>query len=151
VQARQGPEAGTIMKLQLIKLKLLFPEKNPPAPTRQPCRRTLHFQVPRFVQDYVVKRMTIRGSCFWAGLPDLSWSKHAKTGKIYQMTTNYTKRPYTIPNDRKISQMVMKCTNIPRPAKIYPNWDFWYEYKPSGNPWQGHPRILSGLMVWGLL
>jgi hypothetical protein len=21
-----------------------------------------------------------------------------------------------------------------RPSKIYPNWDFWLENKPSGNP-----------------
>jgi hypothetical protein len=21
-----------------------------------------------------------------------------------------------------------------RPSKIYPNWDFWFEIKPSGNP-----------------
>jgi hypothetical protein len=27
-----------------------------------------------------------------AGLPDFYRSKHAKTGNIYQMTTNYTKR-----------------------------------------------------------
>jgi hypothetical protein len=23
---------------------------------------------------------------------------------------------------------------IARPSKIYPNWDFWFENKPSGNP-----------------
>jgi hypothetical protein len=22
----------------------------------------------------------------------------------------------------------------PSPSKIYPNWDFWFENKPSGNP-----------------
>jgi hypothetical protein len=27
------------------------------------------------------------------GLPDFSWSKHTKMGNIYQMNTNYTKRP----------------------------------------------------------
>jgi hypothetical protein len=27
-----------------------------------------------------------------AGLPDFSWFKHAKTGKLYQMTTNYALR-----------------------------------------------------------
>jgi selenocysteine-specific translation elongation factor len=26
------------------------------------------------------------------GLPDFSWSKHTKMGKIYQMNRNYTKR-----------------------------------------------------------
>jgi hypothetical protein len=31
-----------------------------------------------------------------AGLPDYSWSKHTKTEKVYQMTTNSTERPYTI-------------------------------------------------------
>jgi hypothetical protein len=46
-----------------------------------------------------------------AGLPDFSWSKHTKMGKIYQMTTNHTKRLYIIPNGRKILQMVMKSTN----------------------------------------
>jgi hypothetical protein len=28
-----------------------------------------------------------------AGLPDFSWSKHTKMGRIYQMTANFTKRP----------------------------------------------------------
>jgi hypothetical protein len=32
-------------------------------------------------------------SILGSGLPDFSWSKHIKTGKIYQMTTTYTKRP----------------------------------------------------------
>jgi hypothetical protein len=27
-----------------------------------------------------------------SGLPDFPWSKYTKTGKIYQMNTNYTKR-----------------------------------------------------------
>jgi hypothetical protein len=32
--------------------------------------------------------------------------------------------------------MSIKYINIskPRPSKIYPNWDFWFENKPSGNP-----------------
>jgi hypothetical protein len=32
--------------------------------------------------------------------------------------------------------MVIKITtfSIPRPSKIYPNWDFGFENKPSGNP-----------------
>jgi hypothetical protein len=57
-------------------------------------------------------------------------------GKIYQMTTNYTKRQNIIPNGRKILQNVIKYNNIyiPRPSKMYPNLDFWLENKPSGNP-----------------
>jgi hypothetical protein len=23
---------------------------------------------------------------------------------------------------------------VARPSKIYPNWDFWFENRPSGNP-----------------
>jgi hypothetical protein len=47
-----------------------------------------------------------------AGLPDFSWSKHTITAKIYQITTNYTKRPYIIPNGSKIFQMVIIYDNI---------------------------------------
>jgi hypothetical protein len=72
-------------------------------------------------------------------LPDFSWSKIPKGGKIYQITTKYTKRGKNIPNGHKIfpiDQIVIKYTKIflARPSKIYPNWDFWCENKPSGNP-----------------
>jgi hypothetical protein len=30
--------------------------------------------------------------------------------------------------------MVIKCNNNLRPSKIFPNWDFWFENKPSGSP-----------------
>jgi hypothetical protein len=42
-----------------------------------------------------------------------------------------------ISNGRKIDQTVIKYNlrfSIARPSEIYPNWDFWYENKPSGNP-----------------
>jgi hypothetical protein len=42
------------------------------------------------------------------GLPDFSWSKHTKTGNVYQMTTNYTKLPYIIPNGHKLDHMAVK-------------------------------------------
>jgi hypothetical protein len=32
-----------------------------------------------------------------------------------------------------IDQMVIRFS-IAKPSKIYPNWDFWFENKPSGNP-----------------
>jgi hypothetical protein len=35
----------------------------------------------------------LKKSTLETGLPDFSWPKHTKMGKIYQMTTNYTKRP----------------------------------------------------------
>jgi hypothetical protein len=28
----------------------------------------------------------------------------------------------------------MPTFSIPSHSKIYPNWDFWFENKPSGNP-----------------
>jgi dUTPase len=61
------------------------------------------------------------------GLPDFSLSKHTKTGKIYQMITNYTKRPYIIPNGRKILQMVIKYNNIlnPKALQNMPKFGFW--------------------------
>jgi hypothetical protein len=33
----------------------------------------------------------------------------------------------------------MPSSSIARPSKIYPNLDFWFENKPSGNP-ASHPR-----------
>jgi hypothetical protein len=57
-------------------------------------------------------------------------------GPKYQNGGKYTKLPQNIPsglNGRKIDQMVIKYTKI-FPSKIYPNWDFWFENKPSGNP-----------------
>jgi hypothetical protein len=36
-----------------------------------------------------------------------------------------------ISNGRKIYQY---CLCNLRPSKIYPNWDFWFENIPSGNP-----------------
>jgi hypothetical protein len=53
--------------------------------------------------------------------------------KINQVTIN-------IPNVQKIYQNVQKIyPNIPTssigsPSKIYPNYDFWFEKMPSGNP-----------------
>jgi hypothetical protein len=53
------------------------------------------------------------------------------------------KCPKNIPNGHKISQMSVKYSkwpyNIstfshPRPSKICPNWYFWFENEPSGNP-----------------
>jgi hypothetical protein len=71
------------------------------------------------------------------GLPDSSWSKHTKMGKMYQMATNNTKRPQIMPNGCKIFKMVIKNIlkrSIARPPKMYLNWDFGFENKPSGNP-----------------
>jgi hypothetical protein len=46
------------------------------------------------------------------------------------------KRPYIIPNGSKYSKwsLYMTTFSIPRPSKFYPNCDFCFENKPSGNP-----------------
>jgi hypothetical protein len=49
---------------------------------------------------------------FAAGLPDFSWYKIPKWGKMYQVTTKYNKWAQHILNGRKIDQMVIKYTNI---------------------------------------
>jgi hypothetical protein len=63
------------------------------------------------------------------GLPDFSLSGHTKTGKINQMTTNYTKRSQIMPNDQKIFQMVVKYNGV-----FHFQGNFGLENKPSGNP-----------------
>jgi hypothetical protein len=43
---------------------------------------------------------------------------------------------HNIPNVCQIFQMAIKLSTFtnPGPSKIYPNWYFWFEKKPSGNP-----------------
>jgi hypothetical protein len=50
---------------------------------------------------------------------------------MYQMVIKYPKSPLNIPNGHKIYQ---HFSIYVRPSKIYPNWNFWFENKPSGNP-----------------
>jgi hypothetical protein len=59
-----------------------------------------------------------------------------KTGKMYQVNTNCTKWSLNIPNVHKIFQMAVKYINIFQSEDLdfFPNWDFWFENKPSGNP-----------------
>jgi predicted secreted protein len=59
-------------------------------------------------------------------LPDFSKYDIPKQGKIYQnyqTTITHAKWPKNI-----------QIFSIPRPSKIYLNWDFWFENIPSGNP-----------------
>jgi hypothetical protein len=64
-------------------------------------------------------------------------------GTSYQNGKNFTNIPQKIPNVYQIYQMAVKWTkrpwNIPkssiaRHSKNYPNFDFWFENIPSGNP-----------------
>jgi hypothetical protein len=60
---------------------------------------------------------------------------------IYQNGGKYTKLPLNyhiaIPRMYQMAVIYSKWhTNlsIPKPCKMYPNWDFWFENIPSGNP-----------------
>jgi hypothetical protein len=58
---------------------------------------------------------------------------------IYQNRKEHVKSPQNMPNRRKCTKLPQNTPNIPtffipRLSKIYPNWDFWYENVPSGNP-----------------
>jgi hypothetical protein len=73
--------------------------------------------------------------CTKLGVPDFTWSKHIKREK-------YTKWTQPIPNSHKLYQMTEKYSkwaynittfSIRMASKFYPNWDFWFEKKPSGN------------------
>jgi hypothetical protein len=44
----------------------------------------------------------------------------------------------------------MPTSSIARPYKIYPNLDFWFENKPSGNPGQHNTRSRKGLTDEGV-
>jgi hypothetical protein len=60
-----------------------------------------------------------------------------KTGKkCTKRTQNVPNGHQNIPNASKIFQMAMKHIYI---FQLYPNWDFWFENKPSGNPAR-HPK-----------
>jgi hypothetical protein len=59
------------------------------------------------------------------------------------MNTKCTKWTQNVPNGNKISQKSVKYSKWPfnistlsnlGPSKIYTNWDFGFEKKPSGNP-----------------
>jgi hypothetical protein len=67
----------------------------------------------------------------------------------------YTKLAQNLSNCHKISQMSVKYRKWPwyiptisnlRPSKIYPNWYFWSENKPSGDP-DYQPRILNSIIM----
>jgi hypothetical protein len=79
------------------------------------CRRPLANFSRSLAGRFMGQLVAIQKKSFFpptAGLPDFSWSKHTKTGKIYQMTTNYPKRPYFLPQCRKIFLTVIKSANI---------------------------------------
>jgi hypothetical protein len=74
-------------------------------------------------------------------LPDFSWSKHTKVGKIIpndhnlkQTDINYTKCPQNIPNGHNIYQH-FPFQGPPKFTLTFLYFcDFWFQNKPSGNP-----------------
>jgi hypothetical protein len=67
---------------------------------------------------------------------------------MYQMLIKFNKCPYYFPNGHKIC--ISTFSNL-RPSKIYPNWDFWLENKPSGNPEQNFARCFCNFPEFDLL
>jgi hypothetical protein len=51
-----------------------------------------------------------------------------RVARFFLVPTWYQNRK-NVPNKHKVYQIVIKY-----PSKIYPNWYFWFENKPSGNP-----------------
>jgi hypothetical protein len=49
--------------------------------------------------------------------------------KMYQASIKYTKGRYIDLVAKKLRKFF-----VARHSKIYPNWDFWFENIPSGNP-----------------
>jgi hypothetical protein len=43
--------------------------------------------------------------------------------------------------------MTKKYINIFQ-SKIYPNWDFWFENEPSGNPAERNAQLYIGLHLY---
>jgi hypothetical protein len=72
----------------------------------------------------------------WSELPDFLRTTYQNGKKINQMTLKFSKWPKSIANCRIIDRMAIKYTtsSFVNPSKIYPNWDFWFEKMPPGNP-----------------
>jgi hypothetical protein len=85
--------------------------------------------------DGVLEKKLFETSHLSPGLPDFSWHNIPKHGKRYQPIKNHQmsakKQNWPkIPIGHKIRQPFP----FQRPSKIYQNWYFWFETKPSGNP-----------------
>jgi hypothetical protein len=73
------------------------------------------------------------------GLPDFSWYNLPKRGKIYHIIAKYTATKYNATKYTKWQYNVINSYKIYhhfpfQTLKIYPNWDFWFEYTSPGNP-----------------
>jgi hypothetical protein len=44
----------------------------------------------------------------------------------------------------------MPTSSITRPSKIYPNWNFWFENKPSGKKPSDQKTILQNVKSLGV-
>jgi hypothetical protein len=95
--------------------------------------------VPRF-KNHVCHALLIWQ--YGTGLPDFAWYKIPKRGKMYQITTNFTKCPQNRTKDRKMDQVSMKYTivfhcktlqNLPKFGYFVLKqtiWQPWYDMTP---------------------
>jgi hypothetical protein len=73
-----------------------------------------------------------------------------------------TKTGKNVPNEHKKYQILIKHPNVHkiyqmppnistlshlRPSKISPNWDFWFEKKPPGNPASDQRAVFNGVFT----
>jgi hypothetical protein len=56
-----------------------------------------------------------------------------------------------MPNGHKIDQMAINIptSSIARPSKIYPEWYFGFEKKPSGNPDDDASQLITKSLLLG--
>jgi hypothetical protein len=87
---------------------------------QQPWTLFTNFSV-FFAQLFFIKR--VQGCQILLDTIYQNEGKYTKLPQHYQMAIKYTKWPLRIP-----------AFSILRASKINPNWDFWFENKPSGNP-----------------
>jgi hypothetical protein len=82
-----------------------------------------------------------------AGLPDFSCYKMPKRGKIYQITTNFTKRPWYIAQDRNMDQVSIKYTIIfhCKTLQNLPKFGFLVWKQTIWQPW---PSVIKTIRQW---
>jgi hypothetical protein len=117
------------------------------------CKLLVQTPASKLVKKRSLMGPSILSACCSNGPLDKPVDGQNQGCQIFLDTTyqNGGKYTTTLPNGHKIYQMTVKyfkwLLNIPalsilRPSEIYPNWYFWFENVPSGNPGQNHSWIL---------
>jgi hypothetical protein len=85
------------------------------------------------VSDQLNPCQIFRGACYQNREKCTKWAKNVPNGHIKsQMPIKYHRWPLNISTFSNLSH-----------SKIYPNWNFWFENKPSGNPYPSWLRFYA--------